>query len=345
MNLKLPSLNWRKAKSRTVLGVDIDAQGIAVVEMSLLGQTVRSIRLGYDPTPNLDIKDGIETLYDRLAPLLDEMQSQATQVIIALRGHEAMVKNVFLPSMTELDFEKELTVHISKQMPYGTDERYVDFQIVGPNPEDMSQMEVMLIAGKGNIIDAYKMLFEQLKLQLICIDYVDFALRNGVLASLPMQKDEPSTVLIIDYKSSQLMLYNGQVLLKRQSVILGLFQDLMQNIKKSLSISDHLAMNIAMNYPDRIDQEIWHVFFEGIVQTLEHAWHDSGFEEYHGTLYIAGIGAMLKDLQPELSKRLNLKCERLNPMIKHTLQLSEKEQESLPLMTIAFGLALRGMDQ
>jgi len=86
-------------------------------------------------------------------------------VAISLSGYSVIAKKIVLDKMEESEIEKAIKEEAEKYIPYGINEVNLDYTVLGPGDGEgkstdekeglwsAGQMEVLLVAGKSDVID------------------------------------------------------------------------------------------------------------------------------------------------------------------------------------------------
>ncbi len=216
-----------------LVGLDIGSHSIKVVEIehSKLGRVLRNI--GMIATPQDAIVEGsvkdVEAVSAAIKSLFRNLKIRNKNVAISLSGYSVIAKKIVLDEMEESEMEKAIKLEAEKYIPYGINEVNLDYTVLNSeNPMGESsdekagsgfsdKMDVLLVAGKNDVIDEYVELIQTANLNLGVIDIDVFAIQNAAEISL----DNPEgSYAIITVGASELginTIHNGLSVFSRDS--------------------------------------------------------------------------------------------------------------------------------
>ena len=188
------------SKKNNLGGLDIGSHSIKVVEIeySKRGRVLRNF--GMIATPQHTIVEGsikdVEAVSKAIRSLFGNLKVRNRDVAVSLSGYSVISKKIVLDKMEESEIETAIQEEAEKYIPYGINEVNLDYTVLdtgdtigesadekeGPGFPD--QMDVLLVAGKSDVIDEYMALIQAANLNLGVLDVDVFALQNAAEISL-----------------------------------------------------------------------------------------------------------------------------------------------------------------
>ena len=149
-----------KAKMPPLIGVDISSSAIKMVE---IGETTRGVyrveRYAIEPLPKDSVVEGninnLDAVSDALKRCHKRLGSNVKNLALALPNAAVISKKIMVPAgQTEEDLELQVETEANQYIPFALDEVNLDFQVLGPAPNNAEDIEVLIAASrKEKIID------------------------------------------------------------------------------------------------------------------------------------------------------------------------------------------------
>src|SRR3954471_23837153 len=148
-----------KTKSPALIGVDIASTSLKLVELSEAGKGVyRLERYAIEPLPKDVVTDGnianLDQVSDALKRGWKRLGSRNRSVALALPSAMVITKKIIVPA-GQKEEELELTVEAeaNQYIPFALDEVNLDFQILGPAPNNPEESEVLIAASRKEKVE------------------------------------------------------------------------------------------------------------------------------------------------------------------------------------------------
>ncbi|MBL6979279.1 MAG: type IV pilus assembly protein PilM [Desulfobacteraceae bacterium] len=198
------------SKKKSLVGLDIGSHSIKVVEIehSKLGRILRNF--GMIATPQDAIVEGsvkdVEAVSAAIRSLFKNLGIKNKNVAASLSGYSVIAKKIVLDEMEESEMEKAIRLEAEKYIPYGINEVNLDYTVLNaqdPMEESSDEkadsgssdkMDVLLVAGKNDVIDEYVELIQAANLNLGVVDIDVFAIQNA--AEISLDKPEGNYAII-----------------------------------------------------------------------------------------------------------------------------------------------------
>lgn len=216
---------WLGRRQDPVLGIDIGAGGIHLVELGSPGWPFRIRHAGYAPLPQGALRDGSIVMQDAVADALRRaVKASGTRLrdaALALSPRSVMKKVVSLPEpLHEDDLEAEVDAEAGTNLPFDRADIGIDFAVLGPSAGQSGFVDVMLVAARKENIDERVALALSAGLRPRIIDIESHAVLAAIRLAEAMRTDgtsQPVAVLQIDAERSHcLFMVDGELLFERE---------------------------------------------------------------------------------------------------------------------------------
>lgn len=342
---------------KNIIGIDIGSSSVKLLELqeTKKGYQLKNVGIGFLPPGT--IVDG--ALNDQgavtniIKNLVSNLDIKTKNVATSISGHSVIVKNISLPVMAENELEESIKWEAEQYIPFEIDDVNIDFHIWGENPEDKSQMNVLLVAAKQDIINDYTKVIKEAGLNAVVMDVDSFALENMFEMNYPYNEDE--VIALVDIGASILnmnILKNGISVFTRAISIGG--NKITAEIQKRKDISYEEAETLKIggqvkeiDYSEIEDivKEVSLSLATEIQRSMDFFWA-TFTDEHINKIYLSGGCSKSIELKRLIEDRVSdIPVEVLNPFA--GIDCGEKafDPEYLeyiaPLMAVSVGLALR----
>lgn len=342
-------------KKDHLVGLDIGSRTIKVgeVESSSSGQTL--LKFGaLDIAPGIIEEDGIknpEGAADSIRQLFKLYNVKEQNVAISVGGYSVIVKKINVQSMSEDQLQEVIHLEAEQYIPFDINDVNLDFQILGGSESNPSQMSVLLVAAKKEMVSDYLHVIELAGLNPCIIDVDAFALQN----IYELNYDAPDNcVALIDIGANKtsLNIMKNKASVFMRDVSLGCSQinhKIVSQIDCSIEESEELKHNESQ---DRIDPED----LKNIVSTVVSGWtteirraldffYSTYPEDQIGKIILSGGGANIKEFRKTLSVQTSTEVSIINPFDKLKVNENQLDMAYLnkmaPQAAICLGLAIR----
>ena len=282
-------------------------------------------------------------------------QITATQVVTVVSGHTVIIKNIVLPPMSREEHEESIDWHAEEHIPYDLADVSLDYQVTA---NDADSTHVLIAACKRERIDNIKQAIQLAGKQPVIIDVDTFALQNCYEANYNPTESDVVTLLNIGASTMNVNIVKGTRSLFTRDITVGgsQFTDVLQ---RSLGLNFQQAEAVKRgvhNVADGIEEKSIEPLMNNVTEIVAMEIQKT-FDFYRATtedndtivqkILISGGGSKLAGLAQELSQRLELPVEVLDPF--RNIKVDPKKfdpeylNEIVPEMAVAVGLAIRGV--
>jgi len=148
-----------ETKAPALVGVDISSSAVKMVELSAGGKGVyRLERYTIEPLPRDAVTDGnivnMEQVSEGMKRAWKRFGGRNRNIALALPAAMVITKKIIVPAAQKED-ELEITVEAeaNQYIPFALDEVNLDFQIVGPAPNNPEEVEVLIAASRKEKVE------------------------------------------------------------------------------------------------------------------------------------------------------------------------------------------------
>ena len=360
-NFQIP-LDFLRTGTPPLIGVDISSSSVKMVELSESpkknGYVVE--RYVIEPLPKDAVVDGninnLEAVSESLVRALKRMGTGIRKASLALPAAAVITKKILLPSgLREEDLEYQVEAEANQYIPFAMDEVNLDFQVIGPAPNNPEEIEVLLAASRKANVEDRVAAAQAAALKAIVVDVEPYAAEvalTQICTQLPGGAVD-QCVALVDIGSVIMnvnVLRNGQSVYTRDQQIGG--GQLTQQIMNAFGLSVEEAESGKRNggLPENYESDVLAPFRESVASEVARAiqffFTATPFNEVN-YIVLAGGCAALEGLDDAVATRTQVNTLVANPFAQMTLSSRIKPrqlQTDAPALMIACGLAMRRFD-
>ena len=295
-----------------------------------------------------------EILIATIKALYKQSGCRRKKVVTSISGHAVIVKKVTFAQMDEEELRELIHDEAGKYLPFD-DMTTVDYdcQIIGENPYNPTQMEVLLVAAKKDIIEGYTGVIEAAGLVPVIMDVDSFALETMYEENYDFEENDVAILINIGASITNLNAVKGGISIFTRDFTLGV-NSVTEAIAQNLGVSFEEAEKAKIDgFGD--DEQARRVFREGLIayadpicseieRSVDYFRSTFGAETIKHVL-LSGGGALIPGIADNLARRLSIETEIINPFKKITCDakiLKKKPAELIgPIAAVSVGLALR----
>lgn len=341
-----------------IVGVDIGTRSIKLVQLKQSRGEYHLVNLGIGQLPSEAIVD--HAIMDSAAVaqcirnLVESHHVQTKNVATSVSGHSVIIRNIFMQMMTDEEVEASIEWEAEQYIPFELSDVNMDYQVLGPDPKDSSQLKVLLVAAKKDFIEEYLSVFNECGMNPVVMDIDCFALENAFQANYDQEDD---VVGLVDVGANTMninILQQGASVFTRDIQVggnmfneeiqkrLGLNTEEAELVKLGGQIDDvqsELVREVVADAMDQLAQEI-----QRSLDFFAATSSDQKVEK----VFLSGGVAKTPGLVDNLQQKLGTPVEIMNPLKKVHVDSSKFDMEYIdsiaPFLAIGVGLAVRRLD-
>src|SRR6266513_2265874 len=188
-----------------LIGVDISSTALKLVELSETGKgAYRLERYAVEPLAKDVVTDGNIANLDQVADALrrahKRLGSRNRNVALALPAAMVITKKIIVPSgQTEEELELQVETEANQYIPFALDEVNLDFQILGPAPNNPEEVEVLIAASRKEKVEDRVAIADAAGLKPRVMDVESYATEEAfqmIAPSLPANGRDQNIALV-----------------------------------------------------------------------------------------------------------------------------------------------------
>ncbi|CAD86228.1 MULTISPECIES: pilus assembly protein PilM [Nitrosomonas] len=352
------------AGTARMLGVDISASSIKVVELSRKGRLPHSYRLEryvIEPMPVDALQDGginqIEQVSECLRRAVKRMGARQKKIVMALPLTSVITKKINVPAgLREDDLEFQVETEANQYVPFALDEVNLDFQVIGPVPGHPEEVEVLLAAARKDKVEDRVATAVSAGLKVMVMDVEQFTAQavsaRAIRQQLP-DDGKDKVIALIDIGASVTrvnVLLNGESVYMRDLSFGG--DQLTQEIQNQFNLSPEEAEIAKRNgtLPENYRNDVLQPFCETVALEVSRAlqfFFTSTQYIQVDYIFLSGGCAAIPGLEEIISERTKVITQIINPFADMELSgrvAPRQLKMDAPVLLTACGLAMRGFD-
>lgn len=345
-------------KKKDLIGIDIGSSSVKMVHLKEVKGTFHLAGLGLAMLPAEAIVDNAimdsSSIVEVVKNLVESQKVKTKNVATSISGHSVIIRKIQLPIMTEEEMEASIQWEAEQYIPFEISEVNLDFQILGPDANDASLMNVILVAAKKEFVGDYVALFKECGLNLQVMDIDCFAVENVYEVNYGSGAND--IVALIDMGASSMnvnILRGGMSVFTRDIQVggnayneelqkrLGLNNEDAEKVKlggESADVSSDAVLQIIEDATENLTQE---------VQRSIDFFSATSADEKVQRVFITGGVSRVPAVRTSLEHRLGVDVHILDPWRQVNANSKEFDPEYLqtmgPIYAVAVGLAMRRM--
>ena len=302
--------------SKGIIGVDLGVGSIKVVSLAKDGDKIVLENIGEVKTPKFE---KISDLSLVLKNLIKEMKLEGSQAVVSLPEDKIVSRLVSLPPLKESEIKDALRFEAETFVPFPLDEVSIDYEVI--STDDAGRLSIFAIAARNDLISDYVKLFKNCGVELEAIESTSLSLKRLVNQMVI----DSTSIMILDIGekfSDIISLHNSNIFFARSLPVGG------ESLTRAISVNLGLDMASAEEYKKaygmkemelegKIKNAIMPVF-ESISEEVRRA--IAMYVESHNKsvnlLVLSGGGAKLPGLAEELTKKLGVEVQVMQPFLR-----------------------------
>jgi type IV pilus assembly protein PilM len=363
INLDFLHLDFLQTKPPPLIGVDISPSSVKMVELSAVGKdnnAYRVERYAIEPLSKDAMLDGnivnLEAVGESLERSWKHMGTRIKNVAMALPAAAVITKKIIVPAgQREDDLAFQVETEANQYIPFALDEVNLDFQLMGPAPNNPDEVEILIAASHKEKVEDRIAAALTAGLKTVVMDVEPYAaqtafelierqLPNGGTDQIIAVVDIGSTVMSIN------VLLNGQSVYMRDQPFNG--NQLSEDIQRCFNLSPEEAEAARRNgeLPDNYKTDVLNPFCEAlaleVARAMQFFFSSTQYTEVN-YIFLAGGCAAIPGLDEIVAARAQANTLIVNPFA--DMALSSRVRPKLlgadaPSLLIACGLAMRAFD-
>ena len=351
-----------KPKAPPLIGADVSSSGVKMVELAAAGPgRFRIERYAIEPLAKDSVVDGninnLDAVSEALKRCHKRLGTNIKNLALALPNAAVISKKILVPAgQTEEELELQVETEANQYIPFSLDEVNLDFQVLGPAPNNPDDVEVLIAASRKEKIEDRVAAAEAAGLKATVMD-VDLYAAQAAYESMAIgaaDDEKDQNIAMVDIGATTMtvnVLRNGQSIYLREQPFGGneLTQDI-QN-KFGLSVDEAEVAKRDGGLPEDYEAEVLQPFVDKMGLEISRALHfffSSTPYNQVSQIVLSGGCAAIKGVDTAISKRTEVATLIANPFANMDVSPKVKSKsltQDAPSLMVACGLAMRRFDQ
>jgi type IV pilus assembly protein PilM len=346
---------------KSLVGLDIGSSSLKLAEIISTSRGYILNRFLQVPLPKGIISDGVladsNALSLKIKELFRHSGCRSKGIVTSLAGNSVIIKKVTLEQMNENELRDLIHDEAGKYLPFeNMDDVNYDFQILGDNSYNPNQMDIIIVAAKKDVVNSYLEAVTAAGLNVMIMDVAPFVLESMYEANYEFDNEEMAVIINIGASTTGInVLKGGTSIFTRDFTLAGnsITESLQEKYKVTFEEAEKLKIE---GIPDGSDGDNLDLknsildFAQPLCMEIERSidyFRSTYGGEYIKQVLLSGGSANIYNLAKNLSEKLNVKTELINPFLKisyNKRHIDVKNLESIkPIAATAIGLGLRKM--
>jgi len=339
-------------------GLDIGSSSIKLAELTESSKGIVLTRFSMMPLAKGVIVDGAVAEAEALTAVIKELYKKSgckrKKIALSISGNSVIVKKASFAQMEESELGALIHDEADKYLPFD-DMSLVDydFQITGGNPYNASQMDVLIVAAKKELVEGYTDAVAAAGLTPVIMDVDSFAVETMYEENYDFEENDLAVLVNIGASITNLNVVKGGMSIFTRDFNLG-GNSITEALAASLGISFEEAekAKIEGRGEDPPSRELFRAgliaYADAICSEIERSidyFHSTFGQENIGRVLLSGGGALMPGIAGDIERRLGIETALGDPFQK--IKIDKKALEAGPaeligpLAAVSIGLALR----
>lgn len=346
-------------KSAPLVGIDISATAVKLLELSRSGARYRVESYAVEPLPQNSVVEknitDIQAVGEAIGRAVKKSGTKTRNAAAAVAGSAVITKVISMPAnLSDADLANQIQVEADQYIPFPLEDVAMDFEVIGPSSEP-DRVDVLLAASRSDNVDARRGALELGGLKAMVIDVEAFSLENAIslLAREQLGGGEESVIALADVGSSITtfsVFEKLKIIYSREQQFGG--AQLTEDIQRryGLSFEEAGLAKKQGGLPENYVPEVLEPFKDNMAQQISRAqqfFFSSSQISNIDHLFIAGGCASIEGIGELIQAKIGVPTSVANPFANMSVS-SRVPTHSLtndaPALMVACGLALRSFD-
>jgi type IV pilus assembly protein PilM len=358
-NFKINSKNKKVAttSSGQSLGISITDKSINMVLLN--ARSLNQFRLEkyvVVPLPKNIIGNGNvenhEELVANLQQAKQKLQSNCRNITVAISQKQASLQFLNRDEDTEYTEEEQVMAELSQYD--SLDDVSYDYQNV--STDNQGRENLLLVNSKREDVNILLDAYTDAGITPTQMDVDILAVMNSAITWINIRQPDLTNKCIavfnIDYNETQAIIMRHGKLLYKQEINLG-YDHLMQSLRRNYQLTEEEAWDMLYNpskpedYNSTVAQPFQQQFIQEIQRVLQFYFTSANQESEIDEILIFGYGNnSANGFTDNIRQQTHIPAQQINPILlaqpSNSIEQAKLQQDS-SLLTVAFGLAVRGL--
>ncbi len=347
-------------KRRKIIGIDIGATAIKVLELRKSGGAIVVERYAFEPlAPGLivdhKIKD-IEQVANSLQRAIKRSGSKARRAAICITAHNVMSKVVsFATDLRDDELESLVEIEAERIAHHGLDEVNIDYIHLGKSAKSPGQDDIQIVVCRKDVIEDLVVVLEEASMEpaVVDVDTLTLGRVHGLIRQTTVEADAKRTSALIDFGSNSsrfMVFHNNQIIYTRETPFGG--HQLINSINQKYGTPHDEGLislrkgDLPASFKSDVLKPFVKTLIQEILRSLQFFYSSSTYNKIDD-LMITGGCAHIGNIDKVIEKRVEVPTAIMNPFAATRIGAKidqDKFRKAIPSLAIASGLAMRGLE-
>lgn len=353
------------SRKNRCLGIDVGTTGVKIVELRLENNVpvLANYALSYDSGSLLQSR-GLELLGDQVSEIVGAVLKKGNfstrKTALGIPGFQALISFVELPEMPQSEIEQAIRYEVGRYIPTPLDEVSLGWEIVGsyqdkpvesPQVRQGAKIQVMVVTVPKNAVAGLTEVAEKNRLNIADLEVESFATVRCLIGN------DRGTFMIVNIgaKATDFTIASDGIIRVTRSIDVG-GVEISRSIASGLGIdleradkikkSKQVDLRNAKDKTTLLISPVIGMILDEIKRIRELYHKRSPLKKIEKIIFTGGTSKM-GSLVEYFSGELSLDCQLGNSLARVGVDKKYKEiiEEVAPELTVAIGLALRGLGE
>lgn len=351
------ALSWLQPKPQTILSIDISAVSIKILALQKqrnLYHVKDYTKLNFCSETNPELASITPTIISNaLTKALQQISGTYKKASICVNSSTIISKQLLLDaSIPRNEFEENVLLVANQYIPYGLEDIYYDFKVLGENPYNSKMLDVLFIASRRENVSTKIDILTQAGLTTDIVDIDSYALINGcsLIPEYVERSSDQQTIAVIDIGS-----VSSTIIIVRNNKILYTHdQDFgCKHLILALQIEYQYTYELAQirvydsTFVKNDPAKVLTKFISNLITQIQHTLEDFKSANQNAKIdciFLCGGGGTVPALIESLAITFKVPTFKCNPFIDMTIaeHIDKKTlYEIAPTFMVCSGLAIR----
>jgi type IV pilus assembly protein PilM len=340
---------------KEIVAIDIGSSTVKLVQLRETKGAYHLVNLGLAYLPPEAIVDNSimdsSAVVEAIRNLVESHKVKTKNVATSISGHSVIIRKIQMPIMTEEELESSIQWEAEQYIPFEISEVNLDFQILGTDARDPSQMNVILVAAKKDFVADYVAVFKESGLNPVVMDVDCFAIENAFEANYGFTEDEVVALVNMGASAVNVNVLKGGASVFTRDIQVGgnlLNEELQKRLGLSSEDAEKAKLGEVVSSPAEDVAAVMLDASENLAQEVQRSLDffaaTSADEKIH-KIFITGGVAKVGMVREAIERRIGVTVEVINPFRQVKVNEKNFDLEYIdsvgPIFTVAAGLAMR----
>jgi type IV pilus assembly protein PilM len=285
---------------------------------------------------------------DAISACLADAGVSSKDMVTAVGGRDVIIKKIQIERVKEQQARELMRWEAEQHVPFDMESVELDFQILDPE-ERGSEMSVLLVAAKRELVEAKARVLADAGLNAVAIDVDAFALHNAFELNHPEAMSGIVALVNIGHEVTNINIVEDGVPILTRDLPMGT-RRFREDLQRERGLGSEEAAAILQGFDrsehlDAVLEQRGEEIAVGVERAAAFLASSSRSGAQVTAVYVCGGGSRAPGLIDVLANRLRLPVEAANPLANLVVRDGAFESlvtdEVAPLLMLPIGLALR----